>query len=88
MASKKKEVQVKPQQILIGEVEWSLAEIQELKDIYGGREGIELSKRVIRASEVIQKALKCDAVVSPRIQRGDTALLLIAQVGLDLIGKL
>lgn len=81
-------LKVNPQQILVGEVAWTLPEIQQLKDLYGGAEGMSFPKVQIRSSPVLQKALRCDAVVCPKIQKGETALLLLSQVGFDLIGML
>lgn len=84
----KNKLVVNPQHVVIANVPWTMEEIKELKDLYSESKGLTLDKKAIRTSQILQKALKCDVVISPRVQKGETALLLISQVGLDLIGLL
>lgn len=76
---------IQPQQILVKDIAWGMDEITELKAIYSGRPFIELTKRDIRDSVLLQKAMKCEVVMNMSLQHGDTAILHLAQVGYDLV---
>lgn len=81
-------VVVTPKKVTIGLYEWSTVEIQKLKDIYSGRPMVEFQKTHIRKDLILQKALHCEAISVVSVQKGDTAVLIMGRVGLDLIGML
>lgn len=81
-------ITVQPKKIIVKEVEWSLEEIQQLKDLYAGRPFIALPKRDIRNSALLQKAMECDVVQNIHVQDGEEATLHLAQVGYDLVASL
>lgn len=82
------EIKVKPKTVLVKDIEWSTEEIAELKKLYAGSAFIELHKADIRHSELLQKALKSEAVMATALQKGDKAILHMAKIGYDLMGTL
>ena len=78
-------VTVQPKRILVGDTVWSAEDIQGLKDLFQGQNSIQMDKRDIRNSDLIQKALKSEVVVSPSFNLQEQATLFISQAGLDLL---
>lgn len=76
---------IQPQKIIIKGIEWTLDEIRELKNIYSGRPFVEFEKSQLRSNPLLQKALKCEIIMSTTLQKGDTAILHLAQIGYDLM---
>ena len=81
-------VTVQPKKIIVKDIEWSTEEIQNLKNLFDGKLAVNLEKREIRNSDLLQKAMQSDVVQNLNVQEGDRAQLFLSQVGLDLMEML
>lgn len=79
-------VNVVPQKVMVGEVEWSAAEVKELKEIFDGKNSHTFNKRDVRDSALLQKALRCEVIATPPyVQYGEQAVIYVAKAGLELM---
>jgi hypothetical protein len=79
---------VQPRKIIVKDQEWTSEEIQALKDLFSGRPAVQLPKRDIRESVLLQKAMVCEIVQNVHVQAGDEATLHLAQIGYDMMAAI
>jgi hypothetical protein len=83
---KMSDVRVRPQTATVNGVEWTMSEVQDLRNIYQGRPYMDFEKTEIRQNITLQKALRSEVIMATSLQQGDRALLHMAQAGYELIG--